>query len=885
MQKIFLAIFLFIGIYSFGQQIKLEGFVRDTLQNPLEFATVYTESKEDSPKFTITDEKGYFELHLKSKIDYTINVTFLGYEKHSFPLNTIKNKTQTIVLKELSEQLGEVKLEYTQAVIEKKDTVSFHTDSYTDGSERKLKDVLKKLPLVNVDKEGNVTVKGKKVNQVLVEGKKFFTGDSKIAVNNIPADAVAGITMLDNYNEVTFLKNVEDSEQLVMNIKLKKNKKNFYFGTIEAGPGIENKYEIQPKLFYYSPKTRVNSIIDFNNSGSKSFTLLDYINLEGGRLRIMEDKNLQRSIFNESFTKSLQNQDFYQNNYQFASFNVSSELSEKTDLNTYGIFSKSNSLSRKENTNKYFSNNLLEKRLNSLENSDLFAIGKAELKYISNPYTEFHYHSKLKYFDAENQENLNTNFGETNSNLNSNLQNSDLKWANEFKFYKDFKSKHKLKWITKIDYQNAKNDQFWNSENYDFNSFIPVIEEERTDLRNDLKTNKISIYSRLKHYWILTNKQHLYTTFGIENTRSNFETKTYQILEDNSIHDFFDANFDNQTKLNNLDVHLGLEYKFLINNFIFKPSIFIHKHFFEVENYSNKTTKQPLVFLPNLNIKYTLPRNQKMIFDYKTSSFFLDVSKLSNRNQLRNFNSVFRGVTDLRNQITHNFKWRYSKHNFQKAFLMNASMNYIRKEKAFLNFFEMQGIDYISSLNFTSYDYEYLNGTAGLNFKLWKFNSSINGNLGYNVYNSFINEEKIKNENKSFGYGASLRSNFKKYPNLNVNFLTNRIFAKSNLETTISTNLWSFDLDYFFLKSFNFKANYSINSVSNSVLDDSNNFSVLNANLEYQKEDSAWAFEINATNILDTKYREQNFQTLLSSSNAREYIMSRIIMFKVKYSL
>ena len=103
-------------------------------------------------------------------------------------------------------------------------------------------------------------VRGKKVTRVLVENKTFFTGNSKLAVNNIPADAVDKVEVLDNYNEVAMLKGLQDSEDMAMNILLKEDKKKFVFGDIEVGAGIKDRYLLHPNLFYYSPDTNINFI-------------------------------------------------------------------------------------------------------------------------------------------------------------------------------------------------------------------------------------------------------------------------------------------------------------------------------------------------------------------------------------------------------------------------------------------------------------------------------------------------------------------------------------------------------------------------------------------------------------------------------------------------
>jgi hypothetical protein len=117
---------------------------------------------------------------------------------------------------------------------------------------------------------------------MLVDGKKFFGGNSKLALENILADAVGNEEVIDNYNEVAFLKGLTDSDEMAMNIQLKEDKKLFVIGDVEAGKGSEDFYKTSANLFYYAPKINVNFIGNINNIGEKTFTFRDYIRFSGG---------------------------------------------------------------------------------------------------------------------------------------------------------------------------------------------------------------------------------------------------------------------------------------------------------------------------------------------------------------------------------------------------------------------------------------------------------------------------------------------------------------------------------------------------------------------------------------------------------------------------
>jgi hypothetical protein len=271
--------------YTNAQQILVSGIITDSLQNVLPYANILAipQSDDQEVKFTITEKDGSYKLGLIKNQTYELTVSYLGYKSQTLTITTSdQDIVKNFVLLENPDQLDEVNIKYTPPITIKKDTITYEVTKFVTGEERKLRDALKKLPGVEVDREGNVTVNGKKITKVLVENKTFFIGNSKLAVNNIPADAVEKVEILDNYNEVAMLKGLQDSEDMAMNILLKDDKKKFMFGDIEVGAGIEDRYLLHPNLFYYSPKTNLNFIGDLNNQGIKSFSFNDYLDFDGG---------------------------------------------------------------------------------------------------------------------------------------------------------------------------------------------------------------------------------------------------------------------------------------------------------------------------------------------------------------------------------------------------------------------------------------------------------------------------------------------------------------------------------------------------------------------------------------------------------------------------
>ncbi|MEL6812696.1 MAG: carboxypeptidase regulatory-like domain-containing protein, partial [Bacteroidota bacterium] len=292
MKKLIFTLLLFSTAMVSAQTIKVRGTIKDTIGNPLELANVIAtvQSTGDIESYAITNDEGRFQLDLGRNNTYILKASFLGYDTAEMTLTVPKeaeNMTQNFVLRQSAAQLDGVEIVYEMPVTVKGDTIVYNADSFNRGDERKLGDVMKNLPGVEVNDEGEIEVEGKAVSKVMVEGKDFFDGDSKLATKNIPADAVDKVEVLRNYNEVDQMRGLgNDQDNVAINIKLKEGKKNFWFGEVTAGAGIDDeeeaRYLVHPKLFYYSPEYSINLITDFNDIGEVPFTFRDYFNFTGG---------------------------------------------------------------------------------------------------------------------------------------------------------------------------------------------------------------------------------------------------------------------------------------------------------------------------------------------------------------------------------------------------------------------------------------------------------------------------------------------------------------------------------------------------------------------------------------------------------------------------
>jgi hypothetical protein len=358
MKNLSVIMLLCVASISFAQ-VRVAGVVKDSIGSPLELANVIAINKETKAmqSYGITSEKGQFKLDLEKNTAYNVQVSYIGMETLSEEITTKEaNITKDFTLKS-DNALDAVELTYEMPVTISGDTLVYNADSFKDGTERKLEDVLKKLPGVEINEDGQVEVEGKVVNKLMVDGKDFFDGDSKLATKNIPANAVDKVQVLRNYSEVGQLRGVTNNQDNVaINIKLKEGKKNFWFGDITAGGGASPDKELylaQPKLFYYSPKYSVNVIGDLNNIGEVALTNRDIRNFGGGFRRPSQTSGTSIDLGDNGLNGLTNIADAQEVDTKLGAANFSYAPKKNLDFSGFFIYNSSRLKTREESFVRY----------------------------------------------------------------------------------------------------------------------------------------------------------------------------------------------------------------------------------------------------------------------------------------------------------------------------------------------------------------------------------------------------------------------------------------------------------------------------------------------------------------------------------------------------
>lgn len=284
-------------IYTTGaaQKLVVKGQLVDTLDVPLPSATVLLLSPKDSSlvNFNVTNANGFFEMKNVTKGSYLFKVTFIGFKTYmklieEDPTNSIVNLGK-IKMEPKSRELEAIEIEAERApVTVKRDTIEFNAGSFKTRENALVEDLLKKLPGVEVDNEGNIRAQGEQVQKVTVDGKEFFGTDPKLATRNLPANAINKVQLFDTKSDQAAFSGIDDGQrQKTINLELKEEKRNGAFGTLRGGVGTDDRFQAQASLNKFS-KTRQLSFLGMaNNINEQGFSMNDYMNFTGGSQQMM----------------------------------------------------------------------------------------------------------------------------------------------------------------------------------------------------------------------------------------------------------------------------------------------------------------------------------------------------------------------------------------------------------------------------------------------------------------------------------------------------------------------------------------------------------------------------------------------------------------------
>jgi len=263
---------------AMAQRAQVSGRVLDSEEGEaLAYATVQIMKADSTSMVTggTTNGRGAFVLKNVPVGSYVVKISYIGYHNFFRPLTVREGQLEaqvgTVLLTPSSVMLQAAVVEGQVRQIEMRDdTLMFNANAFKVPEGSVLEDLIKKLPGVEVSEDGTIRVNGKTVSKILVGGKEFFGNDKSMAMKNLPSEIVDKVKTYDKQSDMARMTGIDDGEEeTVMDLSIKKDMQNGWFGHIDAGVGTKERFAERLNVNRFSPGTQYSLIGNIGNAGGR----------------------------------------------------------------------------------------------------------------------------------------------------------------------------------------------------------------------------------------------------------------------------------------------------------------------------------------------------------------------------------------------------------------------------------------------------------------------------------------------------------------------------------------------------------------------------------------------------------------------------------------
>ena len=894
LKPVFTIIFLAFFSFSFSQNIDFEGVITDSFGNTILGANIIAVEKNTQilDGFGISNNSGYFRLTLKKDTDYDIKISFIGFQQITFVLNKTADFKKDFKLEQQAEALDEVELVYEMPVTIRGDTIIYNADSFNTGTERKLGDVLKNMPGIEINDDGRIEVEGKEVTKITVEGKDFFDGDSKLATQNLPANVVGKVQVLRNFSEVDQLRSVTNNEDnIAINISLKSGKDKFWFGEITAGAGDEDRFIVAPKLFYYAKDTSMSMLGNSNNIGDPPLSRRDFYRFGGGFGNLNARTGTSIDInSDDAGLSSLQNNRAKSIDAQLGAYNFSVSPNEAWEISGFAILAKTKNQLENKVTRTYTVSDAVEETSDFIFQENEQQLFKFTTKYQPNENLQTEYNLLIKSSRQNELTDLTSISGRGTNQVMDQID--ELKTQNPFSVNQELKAYYTLNedhiFSFEAQHLSQKEDPFYRATRgaQPFVNILPLnTNQSRFNINQnrEIKTNKIE--GKLDYFYILTPKSNLNFTFGITDVNQDFNSSIFQVYDNKSANYFNEANLSNQVNFKFQDVYVAMHYRFITGIFTFDPGVTLHSYKTATNQLEKIISNDFTFFRPDFRVLVKFKASETLRLIYRSTRQFTDVNNLAEGYIFRNYNSFLQGNPNLEAASFNVFNLNYQSINIFNFTNIFANISYSERDDAIQNVTNIEGINSVnttSNSNFPRINYS-ANGRIDKRFK--NFKSGLNINFNYSDFNNLINGFPKESSSFNQSYRFNIATNFRTKPNIEIGYS----FNKRDYNTGENNNVFYTDspytrVDAYFAKGFVFNAKYTYNYYRNEQ-QTLNEYRFLEADLVYSKSGSQWEFGVGVTNLFDDRQINRDSFNQFFSSTRSYVIQPRYTVFKINYDI
>jgi len=284
-------LFFFFCASLFAQspnRVTIKGMIRDTSGTEIPFATVMLLSPKDTTlvNFSRSDDKGNFAFKNVKNSPYLFKISYIGYIPHQQHLDVSESEVNdlgVVGIKPINQELMEVVIKAAKAPLRiRGDTIEYDATTFKVPPGSTVEDLLRRLPGIEVDADGNIKAQGRDVRRVTVDGKTFFSDDPKSATKNLGAETISKVQVYDDKSEQAKLTGVDDGKkEKTMNLELKPEYKKGSFGKITGAIGTDERWAARGNYNRFNEKQQLSFIGYANNINQTGVNWEDYGEFKG----------------------------------------------------------------------------------------------------------------------------------------------------------------------------------------------------------------------------------------------------------------------------------------------------------------------------------------------------------------------------------------------------------------------------------------------------------------------------------------------------------------------------------------------------------------------------------------------------------------------------
>lgn len=881
MNKSICAFLLFFN-FSFSQ-VTLKGIVTDEKGNALSNTKISADNLDKQYfNYCYTNGKGEYTINLDFEGVYRITFYKMNFDKEikNLSLNHIKSVTQDIILRPKPIELQDVIINIERPITIKKDTIIFDAESFLQGNEQVVEDLLKKIPGLTVETDGTIKVGNQEVEKVMIDGDDFFEKGYKLVTKNMPVSPIDKVELYQNYSNNKHLKGIENSQKVALNLTIKEDAKRIWFGNIAGGYGLvsENRYEVNANLMNFGKKNKHYFLTNLNNTGLDATGDINHLirpfrSDEPGSIGDNQSANTILGLGAD--VPNLKQKRVNFNNAEMLSLNSIFTLSDKIKLKTLGFLNT--------DENDFFRNSFESFKVEStsFENTENFVgrkkeitgFGKLEVSYDISKTKTLEYTGKFNKTKEQNRSNLLFNNDLLNEKLNSNNQLLDQKIV----FTNKFKEDKVLVFSGR--YINEKTPQ-----NYSVNQFIfDDLFSQNANNTKQYSQNKMQFAGLEAH--LLDKKKNgdlLEIKMGNQLRVDDLDTRFALLDVENQIS--FPNNYQNKLTYTTNDLYLSAKYRYKLGNYTLLTQADFHQLFNQLENFGVTSNENPFFVIPKIGVDWKINDKNKVLTSYSYTTTNSKVTDVYSGYVQTGFRSFSKGLEAFNQLNSSNAMLNYTYGNWGDRFFANTFIIYSKNNDFYsTNSFIAQ--NYSQSEKIIIKDRDYLSISSNFDYYLKPIKSNLKIILGGSKTNfkNIVNNSNLREvKNLNADYGFEIRSGFRNIFNYHLGTKWSYNQVQTTIENLFTDNLTFLDLSFIFTDKFNIQVQserYFFGNLDRK----SSQYYFLDFEARYIFTENKLSFSLSGNNLLNTKTFKNYSISDINISKTEYRLQPRYVLLKMEY--